>query len=167
MISSHNEEIGEWFNKYRDYLKPKNDVKLSDELFDVIKFFITSNLSLNDLKNPFFLKIINPKLKVGGTFSFRHSKLPEAIKTLFLEIENRLDAAYSICLIVDIWTNEPNVDFIALGAFCINSNFERELIIINMMEMPGPHTAEVIKDATEQMVNQFEFDKSKINGDLF
>ena len=33
-----------------------------------------------------------------------------------------------------------------------------------MMEMLGSHTAEVIKEATEHMINQYEFDKSKIHG---
>ena len=57
-----------------------------------------------------------------------------------------------------------NIDFIALGAFCIYSYFEIEIAILNMMEMLGSHTAEVIKEASEQMINQFEFDKSKIHG---
>jgi hypothetical protein len=30
--------------------------------------------------------------------------------------------------------------------------------------MPGPHSAEVIKSAIEQMVNRYDFDKSKIKG---
>ena len=164
LIQSHFDETNEWFNKYRDYLQSTDTIKLSDDILDFINFFVTSNLSLNNLKNTFFMKIIDPKFKIGGNFSLRYTKLPQAVKILFLGIEELLKQAYSICLIIDIWTNEPNIDFIALGAFCINSFFERELVILNMMEMPGPYTAEVLKEATEQMINQYEFDKSKIHG---
>ena len=83
---------------------------------------------------------------------------------LYEILEHKLKHAVSVCLIVDIWTNTVNADFIGLAAVFTDSQLEREVHIINMMRMPGPHCAENIKIAVEKMVNNFEFDKSKIHG---
>jgi hypothetical protein len=53
----------------------------------------------------------------------------------------------------DIWTNKQNRDFIALCAVVTNSDFEREILVINMMRMVGhSHNSENIKSAIEEMV---------------
>jgi hypothetical protein len=81
---------------------------------------------------------------------------------LYSILQDKLKQAESICLIVDIWTNNVNSDFIGLAAVVTDPKLNRELHVINMMRMPGPHSAEVIKTAIEQMVNRYDFDKSKI-----
>jgi hypothetical protein len=79
-------------------------------------------------------------------------------------IENRLQVSLIICLIVDIWTNNFGVDFIALSAVTINKFFEKEFFVIDFMRMPGTHNSENIKLAIETMTNKYNFDKSKIRG---
>ena len=56
-------------------------------------------------------------------------------------------------LLTDISTNRNNVDFIGLGAFLISSDFNREIIVINMMPMEGAHTVETISLCIERLVN--------------
>ena len=51
-----------------------------------------------------------------------------------------------------------------LAASITNCYFEKEIIVIGMMLMPGNHSAEFIKEAIEKLVNRYEFDKSKIHG---
>jgi hypothetical protein len=79
-------------------------------------------------------------------------------------ISKRLDAAHSICLVVDLWTNVLNSDFVGIAAIITTACFTREIIAINMVRMTGKHTAENIKKSIEHGVNIFEFDKSKIHG---
>jgi hypothetical protein len=83
------------------------------------------------------------------------------MKLVYEQIEIKLQNAESICLIVDIWTNQVSADFIGLAVVLTNSFFEREILVINMMRMPGSHDAENIKYSIEKMINFFDFDKSK------
>ena len=58
------------------------------------------------------------------------------------------------------------LDFIAVSANIIFKTFEKETIVIGMMKMPGPHNAENIKICVEQIVNEYDFDKSKVKGKM-
>ena len=79
-------------------------------------------------------------------------------------IDNKLNSALSICLVVDIWTNRVMADFLGLAAIIINNCFEQELLIIGMGSMTGNHSAENIKREIESLVNSFKCNKSKFHG---
>ena len=96
--------------------------------------------------------------------SFRHTILPHIIDLLNDTIEKRLQAAEFIHLFTDLWSNRNNIDFISLAACIINKDFEREILVINMMAMSGRHTAENISSCVEKLVNKYSFDKKKITG---
>ena len=53
-------------------------------------------------------------------------------------------------------------DFIALVASLTYKNNEREHFVIGMEEMNSRHKAENIQVKVEEILNQYEFDKSKI-----
>jgi hypothetical protein len=86
------------------------------------------------------------------------------MKTMNSIIEKKLQSSLYVCLIIDMWTNRSNSDFVALAASCINFSGERELLIIDMAPMNGPHSAENLKLVVEQMINRIDFNKSKIKG---
>ena len=75
----------------------------------------------------------------------------------------KMNKADSICLITDIWTSRSNSDFIALAAVLCHGN-SKELIIIGLDRMKGPHCAENIQLSIEDMINKYQIDKSKIVG---
>ena len=54
--------------------------------------------------------------------------------------------------------------FIGLDAQLINSCFEKELLILGMAELTEGHSAERIKESIENIVNKYDFDKSKVKG---
>jgi hypothetical protein len=54
-------------------------------------------------------------------------------------------------------------DFLALGAAIVNAFFDKELLIIGMVRMPGAHNAENIKKAIESILNNLDFNKAKIS----
>lgn len=68
-----------------------------------------------------------------------------------------------VTLIIDLWTNKSGSDFIAIGASLMYNKFSREIIVLNMKRMTKSHTAEAIKESVEEIINDFDFDKSKIN----
>ena len=57
-------------------------------------------------------------------------------------------------------------DLMGLAACITNETFDKETIVIGMMLMPGPHCAENIQMAVENLVNKYDFDKTKIIGEF-
>ena len=144
----------------------KNSPRISKFCYLIIKAFISTNTSFHHIANPDYLEMENferpEKLKIPDPRTFRTKLIPEAMNLLSKEIEKKLDKAESITLIVDMWTTRMMTDYIALGASIIFDNFQQELLIIGMMRMKQPHTAEYIKICVEEMVNKYKFNKSKI-----
>ena len=88
-----------------------------------------------------------------GPDSFRKTILPAVYRKIREEIAKRLNQASAICLLTDLWCNTQTSDFIGLCAVLTTPSFERELLTVDMIRMPGKrHTAENIKVAIEQMV---------------
>jgi hypothetical protein len=130
--------------------------------------FITSNSCLDVLNNLYYQKILNKaKIEIGGEFSFRNTILPNIKNKLHEEIEKKLQNAYSVSLIVDLWSNKSKDDYIGLCAVLTSFSYERELIAINMMRMIGSHTAENVKSCIEVMINFYKFNKSKIKSEKY
>lgn len=155
------EETKIWYQRYILYsYGDANQINLTSEQLNLIKYFISSNTSISEITNPFLRKLIN--IKLPGYFSFTEPILPSAITKLHSIFQKKLNNAQFICLIIDIWTNAANSDFIALAVVTTNSDFEQEIHTINMKRINEAHTAETIKKYREMMVNEFDFDKSKI-----
>jgi hypothetical protein len=148
------DEMTNWYNEYQISQNIYEEKQIDDNTLLLIKYFISSNSALSSLKNKWLL-LLTDKVELIGPVAFRNSILPAIYLKLRNEIELRLQTAKTICLITDIWTNKQNTDFIGLGAAITPENFERELLIINMLPMKGrSHNAENIKAAIEEMVIQ-------------
>lgn len=130
---------------------------------NLVKFVISSNSSLTILENEHLYAILDKELKLPKYQQFRHTLLPKVSASLKSALTIKLTNAVSISLIVDIWVNKMQSDFIAVGAALMNDSFEREIVILDMMRMTTNHTAEHVKECVENMINGFNFDKRKIN----
>lgn len=93
--------------------------------------------------------------------------MPTVLEKLMSFLSSKLNNAETVTLIVDIWTNKINADFIALAACYTDKNFFKQIHVIGMMRMPGSHCAENIKQGIEEIVNKYDFDKSKIDCNYF
>jgi hypothetical protein len=79
--------------------------------------------------------------------------LPQVYQKLRDEIEKRLKEASTVCQLTDLWCNTQTTDFIGLCGVLTSHSFESQILVIDMIRMPGKrHTAENIKFAIEQMV---------------
>ena len=67
-------------------------------------------------------------------------------------------------MIVDIWTNRVNADYLAVGARITDYKFNSELIVVGMERMKGGHNAENVAITIESIINSYNFDKNKIHG---
>lgn len=146
--------MNKWYTQYQVHQNMIQDNVIDDSTLLLIKFFISSNTALSALKNQWLRELLVDKVKLPGPVSFRNTILPAVYKSLRKEIEKRLQAAETICLITDLWTNKQNDDFIALCGVITNKFFEREILVVDMIPMLGAsHTAENIKAAIEKMVS--------------
>jgi hypothetical protein len=143
--------LDEWFKQYESYKQPKKTA-IDDTNLKLIKYFISSNVALKELKNKWLRELISVEL-LPGPHSFRKRILPAVYEKLRQEIELRLKESSSICLLTDLWCNFQNTDFIGLCASLMYPSFEKEILVIDMMKMLGKkHSAENIKSAIESMV---------------
>ena len=60
--------------------------------------------------------------------------------------------------------NKINVNYLGLAASIMNSNLQKEIIIVGMTTLGGEHGAESLKVGIEKILNKFTFDNSKIHG---
>jgi hypothetical protein len=68
-----------WYLSYIKYSNSAPVAILSDDLFNLIKYFISSDLSFNELKNPFLRKLISGKINMPSVKTFRYSILPNVL----------------------------------------------------------------------------------------
>ena len=162
-------KLVDWLKKYDQFnsknLRAKEKATIDDNMLDLIKYFISSNNSLTELKNKYFRRLMKKaKIKSPDYRTFVNGFLPELMKSLHEKILSKLTHAQSIGLITDIWTNDQLRDFIAVAASVIDDNFKKDVIIIGFARMIGNHCAENVKTGVENIVNSYQFDKSKISG---
>ena len=160
-IKNHSEkEIQTWYQAYCKTLKNYKETPLDTDTLKLVKLYVNLHMKLKSLYNPLFRSMMNVKLKSYNTF--RCQVLPNVYNKLRDLLEKKLQTAASVCLITDIWTNNSMSDYIALIAFTMSANFDRQMMVLDMMRMPGAHNAENIKHAIESMINKFDFNKTKI-----
>jgi hypothetical protein len=119
----------------------RGDIQIIDEkTLNLVKYFISSNGALRELKNKWLRELISIEV-LPGPDSFRKTILPEVYRKMREEIVKTLNQA-STSLLTDLWCNTQTSDFIGLCAVLTTSSFEREMLTVDMIRMPGKrHTA--------------------------
>ncbi|CAF1137446.1 unnamed protein product [Brachionus calyciflorus] len=142
-----------WFQLYGEENCAQNRLKIDDFTIKLVKFFIGSNSSLNQFDSIYFKDLFSSqKIDIPCSKTFCEKTLPAVYESVNNEIEKKLKRAASICLVSDIWTNKPILDFLGLAANIVYDNFEKEILVIGMVRMSGRHNAENIKQAIESIV---------------
>lgn len=83
----------------------------------IIKNFVSSSQPISDLRNQHFKNLC--KVKIPDAYTFRYTTLPSIMEILYDALEIKLQNASYVCIIIDIWTNLMNADFIGLGAVIV------------------------------------------------
>lgn len=152
-----------WISSYVSFLKRDSQKwKSNENLILLAKYFLTSNSAIAELKNPFLRQMLTFKLPCRDTFM--NTVLPEIKDLIHKKIEEKLKEAKSVCLITDLWSNTSNSQYLALACSIVYNNFHKEIRVVGMVNTNGSSNAESIKICIEQIINQFEFDKTKIEG---
>lgn len=158
------EDYREWYQRYEKFMNKVNRCVIDKNMWCFLSYFISSNVSLNEMRNKTFIQLVSNTTKCPSYTQLRHKLLNSVLEKMFDIINIKLDQASSVTLITDLWTNNFKTRFIALAAACLNHDFTRELIVLDMSEISHTSSAENIQTEIENMVNRFNFDKSKIKG---
>ena len=164
-LEKFHRELDKWFTMYNDQSKYQQHMLIDKKILKLVIYFISSNAAASEFDKIEFRNILNYDIPCSKTFSDFilvkvMNKLKEALNT-------KLENAASVCLISDIWTNKSMLDFMGLAVNIIDSSFNKKTLVIGMMLMPGNHCAEYIKEAIEALVNNYDFNKSKIHGKYY
>lgn len=157
-------ELKEWLELFRMSKNTTSQFSIDIAHFKLIKYLAASYMSLRRFRDPAFLDILDPSIICISYHELKNKMIPEFLAKLRSLFNKKLNMAVTISLILDIWTNKINKDFIAIIAVITNSSWERELLVLDISPMVGGHNAENIKEAVEKMINGYKFDKSKISG---
>ena len=84
------------------------------------------------------------------------------VENLHGAIQNILQESLIVTLIPDIWENNF-IHRLGLGGIVTSATFERQLLIIGI-EMIEGSGAEKVKQVTESIVNNYDFNKAKLKG---
>ena len=111
-LKVHEQFRTNWLSYFNKANNNGKSAILDDNIYDLVRFVISSNFALDQLENPFFFKLLDDKMKIPCKKSIRYDILPAVFENLKDAIENKLNSALSLCLVVDIWTNRVMADFL-------------------------------------------------------
>lgn len=93
----------------------------------VVKFFITSNLALLALKNPYLRELTRINI---GKYALTKRIVPNLIEKMNSELEKKFQAATCIHLMVDIWSSYGKAQHLGVGAIMTKKLFAKEIVVI-------------------------------------
>ncbi|RNA09202.1 zinc finger BED domain-containing 1-like [Brachionus plicatilis] len=159
LYNSH-ENLRNWLDAYVTQSHRNIDkFTLCDKTVLLTKYFLSSSSAMVELENPYLRKLLT--FKLPSPFTFKRKIIRKINKNLNKSLEEKLIEANFVCLIIDLWSNLSNEQFLAVGASMIFKNFKKETRVIGMVKTNGSSNAESIKELVEIVVNKFDFDKKK------
>ena len=85
---------------------------ISKDTLNLIKFFISTNLAIDALTNPYLTRIIAPSIQLTSVTTFRYTILPRVMDLMKKEIASKCEDAISIILIPDGWTTPQMSEYL-------------------------------------------------------
>ena len=132
-LLTHNDTRA-WYNSYRSSAERIN--MLTNQELKLIRLFIASHQSLTLISSNVFSETFKSALPVPDYKTFRNTLLPSALEKMKKYIETKLNSAFSVVIIPDLW--EKNQDhYIGLGAILSFSTFERLFVILGFKPIYG------------------------------
>jgi len=153
-----------WYELYSQKNASQSKI-ISDSTFSLIKFFIASDTAFEQFKSPFLRDVLIKDLKMYSVDTFRYKILPAVLKALNERMEQKMDSAEFITIILEGWTGpfSSNTEFVAVIAQTITESWNIECMVLGIVELKKGHSAEELKEGVESVINQFKIkNKSKI-----
>lgn len=102
-----------WYESYKKHRKT-NDSPLTDAKLNLVKFFITSNLSLKQLENVHLRNCLKDEIKLPCMKTFQFTYLKEVLKLMHNKIEEKCKKASFITIIPDMWSDLALTHYLGL-----------------------------------------------------
>ena len=116
---------------------------IDQNILNLVKYFISSNSSLTELKNPYLISLLKQAgIKIPCDKTFKITILPEVVKLVMDAINKKLDQSLIISLIVDMWSDPQMTSFMGLACMITTNESARECFVLGLEEMHDSPTAE-------------------------
>lgn len=91
------------------------------------------------------MKVVSPKYTVPNRKYFSDKLVPIYYNKATKKLQDRLDSCPSMAITTDIWTSKGGHDYISITSHFIDTNFERNHLVLEVIGFEGPnHTAKSI-----------------------
>lgn len=103
-------QLIQWFSLYDDSNSTKK--KIDEFTVKLVRFFIGSNTAISEFDSPHFrelFKLFDANVPCAKTFA--ENTLPNVFEMVKDQIYEKLNKAFNVSLICDIWTNKQMHDF--------------------------------------------------------
>lgn len=116
-----------WLKKY----KSNNNMMIgrkykNNTVSSVVKFFITSNLAILALKNPYLRELTRINI---GKYALTKRIVPNLIEKMDSELEKKFQNATNIHLMVDVWSSYGKANHLGVGAILTNKLLTKEIVV--------------------------------------
>src|SRR5215213_2581815 len=133
---------------------PLTDVQSNFITKNLIKFLIKDSVPFYVLKSPSFQKFVqslNPQFKIPTTNIIKESII-QLYNISFDEIKIKLfNKCQFACLTTDFWTaSHQKKGYMGITCSWLSEDFEPVETLLNLFQVPHPHTSLVIKNLIEE-----------------
>ena len=104
-----------------------------------------------------------PGYQLPGIERMRNSIIPSIVHATKSELIKIIKESTSFTIILDIWSSKSMMGFIGFTCHAVTNTFERYTLFLGVKRMVGRHTAENILAEYEQMLRDWEIDRSLVN----
>nr|CAH0112994.1 unnamed protein product [Daphnia galeata] len=123
------------------------------------------NIPINILRQPRFRRWIHtamPGYQLPGIERMRNSIIPSIVHASKSELIKIIKESTSFTIILDIWSSKSMMGYIGFTCHAVTKAFERYTLFLGVKRMIGRHTAENILAEYEQMLRDWEIDRSLV-----
>ena len=151
-----------WNERYSEQKGRKSKIAIDTKTLLIVKAFVTMDIAVIAMANESFKALSKYPLPCQETF--RTTILPKVLELLQDFIKKRLQRAQAIWLLSDIWTNISKNDYLAIGAAITDENFERELVVLDIIRCEQPKTTTHVQELIEQTIQRYEIPDNVLHG---
>jgi hypothetical protein len=124
----------------------------------ICKMIISDLLPFSIVENEGFSKLLStlvPDYIIPSRTAFSRSLMPKLFKDEQNRISTLLASSTYISLSGDIWTSRAGDSYFNIQASTIADNFQKNKLILDFVQIKGPHTAENLHNFDENIIKRW------------
>ncbi|CAG8850930.1 37004_t:CDS:2, partial [Gigaspora margarita] len=150
-----------------EIIKPHSKMQMQKLNNSLLRFIINSVQPLSIVEDEDFIKYsydLDPKYKLPCRQVLK-DKIDEVYYDKITEIQQRINEANYISMTLDLWSSAAHTSYLGVTLHWVTNDFIPSEILLTIKEIPYPHTAVIIKEEIEKLINKYQLE-SKLSHTL-